>query len=125
MRAVAGRKQERACDVRDVLDARPVRARDHVADGDGLVSILVPRFNGRILTRVLVPLLREPCFRVRLDRVGSFVWSACDGSRTGREIAGLLAVEFPDMERAEDRLAVFLAHLLAQGHVRDAGEQGP
>jgi len=100
-----------------VPSVSPARARKWETTEDGLVRILVPRFNGRILGRFLMPRLRDPFFRVRLDEVGSFIWELCDGARNWEEIASLLEERFPDMEDARDRLGLFLNHLLAQGHV--------
>jgi hypothetical protein len=100
-----------------LLAGRIVTARPADRTDDGRVAIRVPRFDGRILRRVLVPLLKRPDFHVRLDDLGSAAWDLCDGTRTGEEMATLLADRFPDQPDVRLRLALFLRTLLAQGHL--------
>lgn len=102
----------------DVLDAVLVRARDDQPLEDGCRAILVPKFDGRILGRYLMPRLRHPHFLVRLDAIGTFAWELCDGTLTGHEMAVRLRERFPGLVDPEGRLALFLRMLLAQGHAR-------
>lgn len=101
----------------DLLALRPATARKWERGEDGLVRILIPRFTGRLLGRWLMPRLKKPYFKLKLDEIGSFIWERCDGMRTGEEIAGLLAKQFPDLEDASNRLGQFLAMLFSLGHV--------
>ncbi len=99
------------------LAFRPQRARETERGDDGLAAIVVPKFNGRILGKYLMPRLKNPNFLVRLDEVGSFAWDLCDGSLTGEGIAQRLAERFPDLVDPRGRAAIFLRQLLGQGHV--------
>lgn len=83
---------------------------------DGRASILVPRFDGAILRRLLMPRLRRPNFAIRLDALGSAAFDQMDGKRTGEEIATRLAGQFPGQPDIRLRLALFLRTLVAQGH---------
>jgi hypothetical protein len=94
----------------------PLRPFDQGADGR--VSIRVPRFDGRLLRRLLMPLLRRPDFGIRLDDLGSAAWMLCDGARTGEDIATLLVDRFPAQTDVRLRFAVFLKALVAQEHLR-------
>jgi hypothetical protein len=80
------------------------------------LAIRVPRFDGSILRRWLVPILRRPDFHVRLDDLGTAAWRLFDGVRTGEEIAAALDDRFPGQPDLRLRLAVFLRTLVAQGH---------
>jgi len=101
----------------DELTQRPARARAWEHAPDGHVVVLVPKFGGRILGRFLQPRLREPYMKVHLDALGSAVWEACDGTRTGAEIAARLAEGFPGTAQVEERVRRFLLLLRSQGHV--------
>ncbi len=94
----------------------PLRPFDRGDDGRG--SIRVPRFDGSLLRRLLMPRLHRPDFSIRLDDLGSAAWELCDGTRTGEELATLLAHRFPEQADVRLRLAVFLRTLVAQEHVR-------
>lgn len=55
-----------------------------------------------------------------LDAVGTFIFEACDGTRTGREVAGLVAASFEvSLETAQRDVAAFLS-LLAERRVLEA-----
>ena len=109
--------------VDQVLAARPVHARPFDRDAEGHVSVRVPRFDGAILRRLLMPRLRRPDFLIRLDAFGTCVWEACDGHLTGEDIATLLAERWPDEPGMRLRLAIFLRQLLLQGQLADASPE--
>ena len=90
---------------------------------DGLIAILVPRFDGWLLRRVLMPRLKRPFFRIRLDAAGSFVWNELDGVASVGEIVSRWILKNPQEAMAEARVAIFVRALALQGHVleRDRG----
>jgi hypothetical protein len=78
---------------------------------DGGVTVMVPRFTGR-LTRWVMPLLRSPEIGVRLDAAGTFVWRQCDGQTTVAEIAARVRDRLGvDDREARDRVILFLRRL--------------
>jgi hypothetical protein len=101
----------------DELTLRPATARAWERAEDGHVVVLVPKFDGKVLGRWLMPRLREPHMKIHLDALGSAVWEACDGTRTGGDIAALLAERFPEATQLPDRVRRFLLQLRVQGHV--------
>lgn len=103
--------------VDQVLAVRPVPARPFERDADDCVLIRVPRFDGAILRRLLMPRLRRPDFLIRLDEFGTCAWDACDGRRSGEDIASRLAERWPDEPGMRLRLAMFLRQLLLQSHL--------
>ena len=84
---------------------------------DGRVALQVPRFDGPILRRWLLPRLRHPDFSIALDELGSAAWDLCDDRRTGEEMAAVLSRRFGDAPDLRLRLAMFLRVLVAQGHL--------
>jgi hypothetical protein len=93
-----------------ILDRVPERIREFLVEEEKAV-VLVPRFDGS-LGRWLTRRLTNPCYRVRLDRLGTEVWNLCDGSRTVGDIAAELRRRLgPDVEPAEERVAGYIQRL--------------
>lgn len=79
---------------------------------DGLVVLFKPKFAHTLLIKYLLPLMKHPYYKIKLDDIGSFFWLKCDGTRTVKEIAELHKNKFEDrVEPLYDRIAQFLANL--------------
>lgn len=79
---------------------------------DGTVVVLLPKFRNPLLVRWLVPRMKSPDIRIKLDKIGSFVWTLCDGKTTVAEIADRMVAEFGDSAAAaHDRIRQFLFSL--------------
>ena len=96
----------------NLLDLKPSRNVEwETGDGEGVV-LLVPKFRGPVLQKWLVPLLRQPAFRIRLDEVGSFIWRRCDGITPVSVIAAQLSERFgPGVEPLYERIELFLSKM--------------
>ncbi|MXY25899.1 MAG: PqqD family protein [Acidobacteria bacterium] len=80
---------------------------------DGRCVVLRPQFGEGTIGRWLASKLGDPCYRIRLDDVGTFIWKACDGETPLTEIAGRLRRAFGErVEPAEERLARFVRSML-------------
>jgi hypothetical protein len=89
---------ERLCDARD--------------EDDGRVTVLIPRFTGRLTRRWIAPLLRRPHVRLHLDQTGSVVWRQCDGRATVADIAARVRAQLGgDATDAHRRVELFLRRL--------------
>jgi hypothetical protein len=96
----------------NLLELTPEQRATWETAENGTVVVLVPKFHHELLVKWLVPRLKYPHVRVKLDRLGSFVWKQCDGRTTVAEIAARLRTEFADSaESAEDRIRTFLLML--------------
>ena len=94
-------------------NARPRRRLDWRDPGDGRAVVLRPKFGESRAGRWLAARLGAPCYRIRLDEVGAFIWKACDGETPLLEIAARLRAEFgARVEPAEERLARFVQTML-------------
>ena len=93
--------------------ARPRRRLDWRDQDDGRAVVLRPKFGESRAGRWLAARLGDPCYRIRLDEVGAFIWRACDGETPLLEIAARLRAKFgARVEPAEERLARFVRTML-------------
>jgi len=120
----AGARTRAGVVIEDLMGRRFVRARGSEPVDDGLRAILVPKFDGRILGRFLMPRLKRPNFRIRLDRFGSFVWDQMDGLATVADIAARFKAAHPEEDMADERVALFIRALAVQGHAAEV-DDGP
>lgn len=96
----------------NLLDLRPSRALRWETGEGGRVTLLVPRFRGTFGRRWVQPVLHRPDMRVRLDELGSFVWSSCDGTATVGAIGEAMIRRFGhDPDDAYRRLGMFVRTL--------------
>jgi len=79
---------------------------------DGLIVLLKEKFQNPLLKKYLLSRLKNPYFRVKLDKIGSFVWEQCDGKNNIKEIADLLHDKFgEDIEPVYERISLFFQNL--------------
>jgi len=94
------------------LDIKPEQAIDFIKRNNGLITILKPKFKNRLLTRYLLPRMKQPNFKINLDEVGSFVWKLCDGNTTVYEIGTEMQQHFGEkINPVYERLTMFLRQL--------------
>ncbi|HNY90492.1 MAG TPA: PqqD family protein [bacterium] len=125
--AKAGSRQTPA---ENLLDYIPHRNLPWDAAADGLVTLRVARFSGRLLQKYLMPHLKHPHIAVHLDAFGSWVWQHMDGRLTVREMAAGLEQEFGDkIKPVHQRLGKFINMLVERSYVtlvKPAGQRtGP
>ena len=97
---------------RNLLDLIPVRIREWEKLAQNQIVILQPKFRNRWLARWLLPRMKRPHYRVKLDEFGSWVWIHCDGRTTVKEIGFSLKERFGEtIEPVYDRLSIFLNQL--------------
>jgi len=96
----------------NLLELKPIRAFEFVIQDEGKVTLLIPKFRGKVLGKYLQPYIKRKFFKVKLDTLGSFVWKQCDGKSSVNEIANKLRKQFGDKaEPADERVAKFVQHL--------------
>ncbi|MCU0643144.1 MAG: PqqD family protein [bacterium] len=100
----------------NLLDLIPEQKIKFEESGDGLITLIKPKFKNKFLVKYLLPRIKKPNFKIKLDQFGSFVWKQCDGNNTVGQIANLLKAKFQDeIDPVHDRLAVFIQSL-ARNH---------
>jgi len=80
-------------------------------DEHGIVSIVVPKFTGKIGKSFCKILRKDNLFTAKLDAVGSMIWTQCDGTKTVKEILEVITKEFPGQKEIDQRLFLFLQQL--------------
>ena len=96
----------------NLLDLKPRRAVGWETAETGRVVVLMPRFTWGPLARYVMPRLRNPHVRVKLDAHGSFLWQQCDGETPVLAIAERMASAFGDeLEPMLERVGAFLRRL--------------
>jgi hypothetical protein len=96
----------------NLLELTPVQRVPWETGESGHVVVLVPKFRNPLLVRWLVPHMKYPDVRVKLDALGSYVWKMCNGTTTVAEMVGSLTAEFGDTAAsAQERIRKFLLTL--------------
>ncbi len=96
----------------NLLTLVPCREHPWEVGDDGRVCVLVPRYGAHALGRWLARNFGARPISVRLDRLGSAVWRACDGEASVDAIAARLEAELgPKEAPGHDRLARFFAEM--------------
>lgn len=96
----------------NLLDLIPVRNIKWKKKEDGLIILLKPKFRHPFITKHILPHLKRPYYKIKLDAVGSFIWELCDGKLSVKEIAQSLKHHFKDeVEPLYDRMALFFQSL--------------
>ena len=80
---------------------------------DQQVVLLVPRFSNPFFIKLFTP--NRPHFRVKLDEIGSFLFTQCDGNHTVFEICDQLKEKFGErVEPIYERSSVFFQKLIKE-----------
>lgn len=77
-----------------------------------MVTLFVPKFQNQWTVRWLIPLLAKPHIRLKLDRYGSYIWNACDGNTTVRDIGQKMGEKFgEEVDSLYERIGLFIRRL--------------
>jgi len=102
----------------NLLELRPGRLVSWENGDDGRAVLLVPKFRNPLLVNWVLPFFSRREFRVKLDRIGTFVWERCDGHTPVERIAGQLTEAFgAEAEPVYERIGAFLSRLEREGFV--------
>jgi hypothetical protein len=114
-------KEPRAPEILNLLELKPRRTADFETDAEGRVTVLVPKFKQGRLAKWLMPRLKKPHIRLRLDAFGSCAWRQFDGATSVAAVAERMQGELGAApEGLTDRLGVFL-HQLEREQLVDIG----
>ncbi len=80
---------------------------------NGNISILIPKFTNKFLVQHLMPHLKYPFIKIKLDEIGSAVWMEIDGKKSVGEIASILEEKFGEkIQPIEERLSKFISQMI-------------
>ncbi|MGB9663613.1 MAG: PqqD family protein [Ignavibacteria bacterium] len=90
----------------------PIRKFDFEKSENELVTILIPKFTNKFLVQYLMPRLKYPFIKIKLDEIGSAVWLEIDGKKKVGDIAEILEQKFGEkIQPIEERLSKFFTQL--------------
>jgi hypothetical protein len=94
------------------LELTPKRIYDHEVEVSGKVSVLVPKFKNKFLVNFLMPRLKSPYIKAKLDDFGSLIWIEMDGTKNVNSISQSLTLKFGEkVQPVNERLTKFLTQL--------------
>jgi hypothetical protein len=97
------------------LDLHPLRLHGEEISDENIVTIIIPKFKNKFIVQYIVPKLKSPDIKLKLDEIGSTTWILLDGKKNVREISNLLMEKFGDkIEPVNQRLTKFLTGLYEQ-----------
>jgi hypothetical protein len=104
-------EQTKPLDGVNLLDLVPGKRLRWEMDGDTVV-LLYPKFRNRLLVKFLMPRMKRPFWKIKLDEIGSWTWQHADGKATVKQIGEGLREHFGDkVEPVYDRLGLFFRKL--------------
>ncbi len=97
------------------LDLTPVKIRKEKTEENGLITILVEKFENNFLRNFMLPKSKSPEIKINLDEFGSEAWKLIDGSSKVSKIAVELTTKFGDkIQPIDERLGRFYTQLYEQ-----------
>lgn len=96
------------------LELTPLRIVTDEIDANNIATILMPRFISRLAQKYLVPRLKAPHIKLKLDPLGSAAWLAIDGKKKVGAIADELTQKFSAETAIIERLTKFFTLLYEQ-----------
>jgi hypothetical protein len=97
------------------LELTPFRIYEHQVEENGLVAVLLPRFENKTLKSLFVSRYKSPYIKIKLDEFGSAAWLQIDGKKKVDLIAKELLNKFGDkIQPVEERLTSFFTQLYFQ-----------
>ncbi len=100
------------------LDLTPLHVHGFEVNSEGLIDVLVPRYNNRFIEKILIPKGGSKFMRANLDDIGSETWLAIDGEKKVREIIALMDNKFGEkVAPANERVTIFLNQLHGNGFI--------
>lgn len=103
----------------NLLELVPVKNIEWRETEEGLICLLKPKFQLLFLKKHILHRIKNPYYKINLDKIGSYFWESCDGIRTVEEIAGCMKNELGDeVEPLYDRITLFLQSLEKNKFIR-------
>lgn len=79
---------------------------------EGFYVLLKPKYKHPWFVKHILPRLKNPYFKIKLDDIGSFIWELCDGRKTVKEISVKMKEKFGDrVDPLYERLGTFFKNL--------------
>ena len=94
------------------LELTPVRIYEYEVENNGLVSVLVPKFNIKFFDRMMSRFIKSRHFKANLDEFGTETWLEINGINSVQKISEHLVQKFGEkINPVNERLTKFLSQL--------------
>lgn len=100
----------------EIEELIPVRQCNHEIK-EGIVTVKYDRFEKTWFDKLIKP-KKDKVANIDLDEIGSFIWLNCDGRNKVSDIINLSKKEFPDKEKVEERVKLFMSQLEMKKFIR-------
>ena len=102
----------------NTLDLIPIRRHHHQSEENGLITLIVPKFEKKWMQKFFVSGHRQDHHKIKLDELGSETWKAIDGVRSVNNICEYLRNQREEpIEDLEDRVSKFISMLYEQRYI--------
>jgi len=102
----------------EMLQYRPKRLDfEWSTNEEGLVEIKVPKFTSNFGKSFCKVIRRDDHFNAKMDKMGSLVWTNCDGNKSVGDILKILKKEFPKEKDIDNRLFLFLQQMHSLNYI--------
>lgn len=100
------------------LELTPYRLYEHESREADTINVLVPRFNDRLLGKILQPKLKNKYIKANFDKLGSSVWLEIDGLKNVDTIIQNIKDKWgEEIHPAYERVTMFLSQLHRNGFI--------
>lgn len=97
------------------LELTPVHLMKYSSDENNFVTIHIPKFTSQLGKKFIMPRLKNPYIKLKLDELGSAAWLEIDGKKKVFQIAENLTKKYGQkIHPVEERLTKFLTQLYEQ-----------
>lgn len=96
----------------NLLELIPERNIKSEKSEDGFSVLLKPKYRHPWFVKHVLPRLKSPNYKIKLDDIGTFIWELCDGKNRVKEIGRKMEERFGEkVEPLYDRLRIFFLNL--------------
>ena len=107
-----GKKKQNISSNLNYLNLTPYKLLNDEKTEDGLIYLLIPRFKGKFANKYILPKLKSPNIKLKLDELGTETWRLIDSQKKVSIIAGELEKKFGErIKPVNQRLTNFLTQL--------------
>lgn len=97
------------------LELTPFRIHEHKLEDNGLVTVLLPKFENKVLKSLFLSRNKSPFIQIKLDEFGTEAWLQMDGKKNVEAIAKNLLNKFGEkIQPVNERLTTFFTQLYLQ-----------
>jgi hypothetical protein len=110
-----GKRKDNLSESLNYLNLTPCKLLKEEKSEDGLLFLLIPRFSSKFANKYILPKLKSPNIKLKLDEIGTETWLLIDSKKNVGTIAGELEKKFGDrIKPVNQRLTTFLTQLYRQ-----------